>query len=285
MRYPRSVRFAGSALAAAALAACALSGARTAGAFCRTTTVAPPPGYNPAESGCWTQGKPIAWTAGRVPYGVSSAASQYVTFAEASRVADLAFAAWNSALCPHGPPSVQAYDIGPLDVAPDAGDCTTSSTCNAVTHDVIVFRDQMWPYDDPVNTLALTTVTYGVNDGEIFEAYTEVNSAQHVLTTQEPPDSGSGAFDLQAILTHEAGHFLGLAHATDTRSIMYAYYQPGAINLTPDDVAAICAVYDPPLATGCSCESAPASGGPLGAAIGLAFAALAVFRRAQRATT
>jgi hypothetical protein len=271
------VRVRGSVCAACALGVAALFASSGAQAFCRTTTVPPPTGYNPAVSGCWTQGKPIAWTAGKVPYGVSSAASKYVSLSEALRVADLAFAAWNSALCVGGQPSAQAYDVGPLDVAPDSGDCTSSSTCNAVTHDVVVFRDQMWPHDDPVNTLALTTVTYGVQDGEIFEAYTEVNSAQHVLTTLEPPPNGAG-FDLQAILTHEAGHFLGLAHATDTHSIMYAYYQAGAINLTPDDVGAICTVYDPPPAGGCSSQSAPAGAG-LAAVSALSLATLAAVRR------
>jgi hypothetical protein len=98
----------------------------------------------------------------------------------------------------------------------------------------------VWPYDDPVNTLALTTVTYGIDDARIYEIYTEVNSAQHELTTAEPPPANGAGFDLQSILTHEAGHFLGIAHATDTNAIMYAYYQPGAINLTADDIDAIC---------------------------------------------
>jgi hypothetical protein len=241
------------------VAAAVLCVSTSAGAFCRTTTSPPSPGYNPAadDAGCWSQGKPIAWTAGSVPYGVSRAASAQVTLAEATRIADLAFAAWNSALCTGGSPSAQAYDVGPLDVMPNSSDCTTTSTCNASTHDVIVFRDAAWPYANPVNTLALTTVTYGVNDGEIFEAYTEVNTAEHTVSTEEPPPSGT--FDLQAILTHEAGHFLGLAHATDTHPVMYAFYKPGAITLTPDDVDAICSVYapDPP---GSSCQAARAGG-------------------------
>jgi hypothetical protein len=248
-------------------------------AFCRTTTTSPPAGYDPVKSGCWTEGKPIAWTAGRVPYGMSSAASKYVTLSEASRVADLAFAAWNSAPCASGPPVAQGYDVGPLDVQPDSGDCTASSTCNASTHDVIVFRDQVWPYDDPSNILALTTVVYGVQNGEIFEAYTEVNTAEHPVTTETPPTNG--AFELQPILTHEAGHFLGLAHATNTHSIMYAYYQAGVVNLTPDDVAAICAVYDPPPPTsdGSACQASPARTGASAATVFGLLACLVAFRR------
>jgi hypothetical protein len=271
------VRLRDSVYAAGALGIAVLFGWSSARAFCRTTTVPQPIGFNPAASGsCWTLGKPIAWTAGRVPYGISSAASKYVTFSEAERVADLAFAQWNSALCVGGQPSVQAYDVGPLEVTPGSGDCTTSSTCDAPTQNVIVFRDQMWPHDDPANVLALTTVTYGVHDGEILEAYTEVNSAHHVLTTLEPPPRGM--FDLQAILTHEAGHFLGLAHATDTHPIMYAYYQAGAINLTPDDVGAICTAYQP-APSGGSCQSAPAGPGLFGTVSGLSLAILAVARR------
>jgi hypothetical protein len=269
------------------LVAAALSVPATARAFCRTTTTPPPTGYDPSVSGCWTEGKPIAWTAGSVPYGLAMAASNQVSLAEATRVADLAFAAWNSAFCVGGAPSVQAYDIGPLDVRPDSSDCTSSSTCNAATHDAIVFRDVQWPYDDPVNTLALTTVTYGVSDGEIFEAYTEVNTAMHTISTEEPPPNGS--FDLQAILTHEAGHFLGLAHATDTHSIMYAYYQAGAINLTPDDDGAICTVYAVTPASG-SCQAGASSRSPsetgygaYAGAFGLSFLVLSAWRRRRRA--
>jgi hypothetical protein len=243
-----AVRLSPPALAASAcIALGVLAVSSEARAYCRTTTGHAPLGYDPAVSGCWTQGKALGWPAGRIPYGVSSAGSQYVTPSEATRVADLAFAAWNDVVCANGPPDVQAYDVGLL-MQPDASDCATSAMCDPAAHDIIVFRDAAWPYDDPVNTLALTTVSYGVNDGVIFEAIVEVNTAQHAVTAVEPlPDAApAGAFDLQAILTHEAGHFFGLAHATDTQAVMYAYYQSGAITLTPDDVAGMCAMYGPP---------------------------------------
>jgi hypothetical protein len=197
---------------------------------------------------------PLAWAPGRVPYEVATAASKQVSLADATRAADLAFQAWNAAQCDGGAPGVQAYDDGPVAVpgglegdalAAWAG-CTDSTSCEPTAHDVIVFDDDSWPNNDPTNTLALTTVSYGLDDGRIFEAYTEVNSAQHQITTTEPPPADGHSYDLQAILTHEAGHFLGLAHATATSSIMYAYYRPGAIALTPDDVDAICTVYPTP---------------------------------------
>ena len=268
------------ALAVLPLALAGLLCAPVARAYCRTTSSPVPAGYDPTVHGCWTQGTPLAWKTNRAPYGVSAAASNQVSLADATRIADLAFDAWNSASCPDGAPNVQAYDDGPISSVPEGSDCSNSNTCDASTHDVIVFDDAAWPHDDPANTLALTTVTFGVEDGAIFEAYTEVNSTpSHPLTTQEPPPAGSATYDLQAILTHEAGHFLGLAHAADTTSIMYAYYKPGKIELTSDDVAGLCAIYPQPKSSGCA--AAPGTGGG-GAGLMLAGLVLAGALRCRR---
>jgi hypothetical protein len=187
----------------------------------------------------------LSWQTSAIPYGVGAAASKQVSLSEAIRVADLAFSTWNEISCPGGAPSAYAYDVGPLSWVPDGGTCSsTLGQCSPLSQNVIVFDDDVWPYDDLASTLALTTVTYGVVDGAIFQAYTEVNTTPpHLITTQEPP--ASGAYDLQAILTHEAGHFLGLAHAADTSAVMYAYYLPGRIQLTDDDKAGFCAIYPP----------------------------------------
>jgi hypothetical protein len=247
----------------------------TAHAFCRTTTSPVPPDYDPAISGCWNQGIPLKWSAGRVPYGVAAGASKQISLADATRVADLAFNTWNDVQCGGNALGVQAYDDGPITMVPDGSDlapagsdasilagwasCAESNTCNATLHDVIVFDDDAWPHHDSANTLALTTVTFGADDGKIFEAYTEVNSAENSLTTAEPP--AAGAYDLRAILTHEAGHFLGLAHSADTSALMYAFYQPGAAQLTRDDTDAICSVYPAQQARG-GCSLATVGGSP-----------------------
>ena len=278
------------AFAAVLAAASGYEGA--AHAFCRTTTIMPPVGYDPAVSGCWKAGTPLVWSSDRAPFGIAQTASQQVSLAEATRIADAAFQAWNDATCDGKPLGLQAYDDGPITMVPDGSylipagsdastlsvwaSCTESDRCDARAHDVIVFDDDAWPHDDPVNTLALTTVTYGATDGRIFEAYTEVNSAQKTLLTTEPP--AGGGYDLQAILTHEAGHFFGLAHATDPSAVMYAYYQPGAIQLTPDDVAGICSVQPPAAAhDGCS-----AAGRDAGNGLALAMAPLAAFAMVRR---
>jgi hypothetical protein len=266
---------------AAVLASLSVVG--SARAYCRTTTIRPPLGYDPTVNGCWTEGVPLAWALGRVPYGVATGASRQVSLADATRIADASFASWNDTLCTGGSVGIEAFDDGPITSVPDGSDlqadgtdasvlaiwgmCADSAACDPRVHDVLVFDDDRWPYDDPTSTLALTTVSYGLDDGRIFQAYTEINSAQNKLTTEEPPPANGDAFDLQAILTHEAGHFLGLAHSADPNAIMFATYKAGSIHLAPDDEEAICTVYphvtDSPSSGGCAAApSAPESWPP-----------------------
>jgi MYXO-CTERM domain-containing protein len=255
-------------------------------AYCRTTATAAPAGFNPAfaDGGCWAEGVPLAWAqASHIPYSIAASASQQVSLAEATRIAQLSFNSWNHAACAGGRPNVVAYNAGPASDAQVGSDCGLNP-CDPKVHDpqhLIVFRDDGWPYNDPVNTLALTTVTYGVNSGTIFDADIEINSSSKArpLTTQEPPDPSM--VDLQAILTHEAGHFLGLAHATDQTVVMYAYYSPGHIELTPDDIAGVCAIYPQPQ-SGCSSSAAPAPSSGSAAAAGVLLSLLAAWRARRR---
>src|SRR6185436_4346321 len=93
---------------------------------------------------------------------------------------------------------------------------------NGPNQNVIVFRDDKWPYSDPNNTLGLTTVTFNADTGEIYDADMELNAtAKNLSTSVAVPANG---FDLLSVVTHEAGHFLGLAHATSATSTMYASY-------------------------------------------------------------
>jgi hypothetical protein len=263
--------------------ACTLASSPAA-AFCRTTTVHEKLGYDPVSDGCWYKGTPLSWPAGQnISYSLSSAASSQVSLADATVIAHRAFYAWNSTICPGGIVDIAASDKGPVSPDAAANDCGLVM-CDPTVHDsqhVIVFDDQNWPHDDPNNTLALTTVTYGVDSGEIYDADIEINSAEHTLSAQEPPPAD--AFDLQAILTHEAGHFFGMAHATDTQPIMYAQYKPGAITLTQDDIDGICTIYPPQNKTGCACDTAGVGADGWAAAACAGLVAVASLRRRRGA--
>jgi hypothetical protein len=211
--------------------------ASSASAFCRTTTEPIPADYSPSE-GCWTQGKLLYWKNHCVGYSLERNASRQVTLAQATQGMSDAFARWSGAACPGGGhPSIEAVDQGPV-------------ACSAVEYNqnspnahVIVFRDDKWPHSDPNNTLALTTVTFNLDTGEVYDADMEINTAESSVSVTGPV---AGKFDFASIVTHEAGHFLGLAHSSETSAIMFAHYKPGgAVEPTSDDVAGICETYAP----------------------------------------
>jgi len=181
----------------------------------------------------------VYWRNLCVGYSLQRDASNQVTLAQATQVAAQAFAAWSGVTCGAGGASIAAVDEGPVDCA------LVQYNEDQPNQHVIVFRDDAWPYSDSSNTLGLTTVTFDVTDGEIFDADMEINSHDYTLVVDGSGDGDAGGYDLLSILTHEAGHFLGLAHSTDVSAMMYAHYESGATTLTADDVAGVCAV-DPP---------------------------------------
>lgn len=100
-----------------------------------------------------------------------------------------------------------------------------------------------WTWAHDSGTLGLTTTSYFTGTGEIFDADMEINNDKPWKAGgQGDPNLG---FDLQSVITHEAGHFLGLAHSAATYAVMYATFSPGEIkqNLTTADINDVCQVY------------------------------------------
>jgi hypothetical protein len=232
---------------AAFVALGALAASRDARAFCRTTTTPIDPGFvSTPDLPCWDQGLPLYWTTACVGYDIQQDASKEVSFNDAQNGMATAFAQWTNATCPGddgGTSSRASIDVrflGPV-------------ACHEVQYNqgggnanVIMFDDDNWPHNDANNTLGLTTVTYNIDTGELYDADMEINTAQVTLTVNGdvPPDG----FDFLSIVTHESGHFLGLAHTPDTHATMFAHYVQGATSmreLTSDDVQGICAIYPP----------------------------------------
>lgn len=228
-----------------AVVALVLLGAGKAQAFCRTTTVATASDFQPTPNKCWDQGVPLFWKNACVGYSLQRNASRQVAYEDAAFVTTRAFTRWTGASCATegaggSRVSIDVRDMGPV----DCGNVKYNQDYG--NQNVIVFRDEAWRKDDTNNTLALTTVTFNPETGEIYDADMEVNTAGNRVEEFDPiPADG---FDFASIMTHEAGHFLGLAHSGDPRATMFANYQQGNTsmrNLTQDDVAGICAVYRP----------------------------------------
>lgn len=106
--------------------------------------------------------------------------------------------------------------------------------------------------------LAVTVVTYGSDTGEVLDADVLVNgeAAYRLLDESGPRDHGH--YDLAAVMTHEAGHTLGLDESdADTMATMWPQVHPGDTHqrtLSEDDEAGVIANYAgaiPEAAMGC----------------------------------
>jgi len=75
----------------------------------------------------------------------------------------------------------------------------------------------------------------------------EINTA-NVRITISDQDIASDGYDFLSIVTHETGHFLGMAHSEHEDAAMYARYSQGSTamrQLKADDIAGICSIYFP----------------------------------------
>ena len=110
----------------------------------------------------------------------------------------------------------------------------------------IRWREDVWPADMGIETLALTTLVYRRTSGEILDADIDLNGVDHQWSVLEP--SPPGSVDVENTLTHELGHLIGLAHVADPDATMYERSAPGELDkrsLSQDEVDAICTVYPP----------------------------------------
>ncbi len=174
-------------------------------------------------------------------------------------------------------------------VVPSGDPCLAAGTCGNVY--------DCWDHAD--NIVALTTSSYVTSTGVLVDADVELNAATAFPTIVDSPPCTVGSIstscvanDVQNAMTHELGHFLGLAHAPDSSSTMYANEPLGETSkrvLDPGSKQFICDVYpaghasnDCTLDSGGSstsgCTSAPDAGGvtPL---LALLLGGLAVRRR------
>jgi len=208
-------------------------------AFCLASTCAegqvcgPPPWDDPT---C----KALAWVRPCVSVSLEVRASKKVPLDVAEPLVMQAFAAWESPLCDAegGRPNIHVINMGTV-------------SCDLVEYNskggnanVVTFRDATWPHPSGPHNIALTTVTFDTKTGEIYDADMEINSSSFELTNGD----ADVQTDLLSVVTHEAGHFLGMAHSEIATATMFPSYTPGTVDarsLSPDDVSAICQTYPP----------------------------------------
>jgi hypothetical protein len=182
----------------------------------------------------------LSWRSSCVTVGVQQMGSPRngLTFDDVAPLVEQAFGAWLQADCGDGHPSIDVQMLGPIE-------CGVSEYNSKVGNaNIVLFREDEWPYVGAANAIGLTTTRFDKDTGALWDADIELNGVGANLSIGDPIVGD----DLLSVLTHEAGHFLGLSHSPDPTATMKALYDPsidGASfrTLAEDDVAGICAVY------------------------------------------
>jgi hypothetical protein len=236
-------------LATVALAAAAtFLGAREAHAFCRSTACDPATeDCQKDENGCPRTGPPLSWRHLPIQYRFHAPGSDKLDMDRAREAVRRAFQTWSNVTC-RGKRTSLTFQEGD-DIpgrAPLAGDNPANVSLG------IYFRDDVWPYDNGEESLALTNQKYGTINGYIDYSDIEVNMTSRTFRLSDDQKAG---IDFQAVITHEVGHYIGFAHSNVDGAIMAPSYcqssdrcgtsTDAARALGADDIAAVCALYPP----------------------------------------
>jgi len=245
----RQRRFVSSLWTAIAIAVVATVVPARADAFCRMTTCrVKKEDCALDEHGCPTIGTPIHWPKLPITYRFSARGSSLLIREEARAAIRAAFHRWSDTTCPDGRRTSLRFAEGE-DVPEDK---PLEAHSRGPEPFAIYFRDLGWPYATPDETLAQTNHTFKKTTGLIEYSDIEINSGARRFALGE----AATGIDLQAVITHEVGHYIGIAHSKEPDAIMSAGYcevdaqrcekgKVAARRLAADDIAAVCTLFPP----------------------------------------
>ncbi len=210
-----------------------------AAAFCRTTTV------DEQAAMCGQVGEPLWWPTPCLSYAIDENGSRWFDPVQTRATVDASFTAWSSVTCDTGPTDIQFLRL------PDSTCMTPEYNNSGGNVNTVAFLD---PWVDPRNgavlpteILAFTVVSFDTQTGEIFDADMLVNDETRLADCAT--DVPCRGFDLESIVIHEAGHFIGIGHSPVAEATMFREASPiGAIDrrtLDQDDIDATCTIYPP----------------------------------------
>lgn len=221
-----------------------------AAAFCRKTTCKRETDQCEVdEHGCTKTGVPLVWRGLPIEYRFSAQRPGQLIREEARAAIRAAFHRWSDTLCG---PDQRRTSLRFSEGEDILSDKPLEQGAHGAEPFGIYFRDRGWPYEGKQDsTLAQTNSLFGKNSGRIEYADIEINTGAKRFSTKED-DVG---VDLQAVITHEVGHYIGLDHSDEPTSIMVASYceragrcekgKVAARRLSQDDIDAVCTLYPP----------------------------------------
>jgi hypothetical protein len=216
-----------------ALSLCA--SAAPARAYCRLTTKAPLPGEL-----CRDEGTELAWQRQCISYSLVPMTGPGPALEDVRDAIDRSFDAWERVDCGAGQLPIQLAQTA------DLGGCMRPEynrfDPNANT---IMFLSRWEGEDFPPTAFGLTLVWHHPMTGQIYDSDMQINETLGAITICGD-SCASDEVDLENVITHEAGHFLGLGHSDKEGSTMFASADAGETmkrSLENDDRSGICAIY------------------------------------------
>jgi MYXO-CTERM domain-containing protein len=230
--------------------ALSLGASETARAWCQSCTVSTV-GASTCSQACFcpVETNPDAhylfWDRRCMELAVMDAPGPRFTTEELDQVVARSFGQWTDADCGGRTPGFEirlGEERALCDVAQYvSGEGNTNAI--AIVHDDWSERAL---HDDAA--FALTTTFFLLNTGEIIDADMELNEDDWDFAVCPEEGCMDGAVDLENTITHEAGHFFGLAHNQVPESTMWACADAGEVfkrDLEADDIEGICTIYGP----------------------------------------
>ncbi len=187
-----------------------------------------------------------------------SAPSDDLSAEQVAGVLARSIATWEAVECGGRPLGID------LEILADASTCVAPLyRDDAGNVNAIMFVQDWGDREYDPAAFAVTTVWHRRSTGEVLDVDMEINERRGPYGICPPEGClDTRTVDLENVVTHELGHYLGLAHSSEPDATMYASALAGETikrDLTADDVAGICAVYPPGRPSG-ECDFTPRGG-------------------------
>jgi hypothetical protein len=173
-------------------------------------------------------GKTLNWSSNTISYNIHTAGSDDISDNSHIPAIEHAFSSWS--------------DVNGSNVNLTRGSDTSSGSTGTNSHTISFDETNSSGYfPGGSGIVAITPINYLLTDGRITDADILFNGNQFSFSTDQTP----GTFDVQDVLTHEVGHFIGLDHSPVVSGTMWPYVSPTQWlhrSLTQDDESGAVAV-------------------------------------------